>query len=188
MTIYPYPCWEPQSTSGLWWNLGHGLLRSKTETGQAALPGQDYMHPFGVIGVAPRYIPAGAVIELAGFRLSCTSTPTGIRETQAGGNRIQGHLSLGGPESRADSGSLIPWWSRIAHLSVKSHPGIAPGPSLTNTDSGWERVFFIGTQFSILYTSMYSPAGAASHHLSRGGPESRAFPSRVTRGLHPAPP
>jgi hypothetical protein len=34
------------------------------------------MYPFGVIGVAPRYIPAGAVIELAGIRLSCTSTPT----------------------------------------------------------------------------------------------------------------
>ena len=111
-------------------------MRSKTETGQAALPGQDYMCPFGVIGVAPRYLPAGAVTELAGFRLGCTSTPTGIRETQAGGNRIQGHLSRGGPESRADSGSLIPWWSRIAHLSVKSHPGIAPGPSLTNTKHG----------------------------------------------------
>jgi len=77
-----------------------GLLRSKTETGQAALPGQDYMYPFGVIGVAPRYIPAGAVVELAGFRLSCTLTPTGIRETQAEGNRIQGHFSRGGPESR----------------------------------------------------------------------------------------
>jgi len=122
-------------------------LRSKTETGQAALPGQDYMYPFGVIGVASRYLPAGAVTELAGFRLGCTSTPTGIRETQAGGNRIQGHLSRGGPESRADSGSLIPWWSRIAHLSVKSHPGIAPGPFLnqTNTSSGslipwWSRI------------------------------------------------
>ena len=50
----------------------------RTETGQAALPGQDYMYPFGVIGVASRYLPAGAVIELAGFRLGCTSTPTGI--------------------------------------------------------------------------------------------------------------
>ena len=112
--------------------MGHGLLRSKTETDQAALPGQDHMYPFGVIGVAPRYIPAGAVIELAGIRLGCTSTPTGIRETQAGGNRIQGHSSRGGSEIRADSGSqrLIPWWSRIAHLSVKSHPGIAPGPFL----------------------------------------------------------
>ena len=115
-------------------------MRSKTETDQAAFPGQDHMYPFGVIGVAPRYIPAGAVIELAGFRLGCTSTPTGIRETQAGGNRIQGHSSRGGSESRADSGSqrLIPWWSRIAHLSVKSHPGIAPGPFLnqTSADSG----------------------------------------------------
>jgi hypothetical protein len=55
--IYPYPYWVPQSTSGLWWNLGHGLLRSKTETDQAALPGQDHMYPFGVIGVAPWYIP-----------------------------------------------------------------------------------------------------------------------------------
>jgi len=27
------------------------------------------MYPFGIIGVAPRYIPAGAVIELAGIRL-----------------------------------------------------------------------------------------------------------------------
>ena len=79
--------------------VGHGLLRSKTETGQAALPGQDHMYPFGVIGVAPRYIPAGAVIELAGFRLGCTSTPTGIRETQAGGNRIQGSWA-----------TRIPWW------------------------------------------------------------------------------
>ena len=63
------------------------------------------MYPFGLIGVAPRYIPDGAVSELAGIRLSCTSTPTGIRKTQAGGNRIQGHLSRGGPEYRADSGS-----------------------------------------------------------------------------------
>ena len=108
--IYPYPYWEPQSASGLFWNPGHGLPEQnpKTETGRAALPGQDHMYPFGVIGVALRYIPAGAVIELAGFRLGCTSTPTGIRETQAGGNRIQGHLSRGGPEYRADSGSLIP--------------------------------------------------------------------------------
>jgi hypothetical protein len=34
----------------------------------------------------------------------------------------------------SDSGSLIPWWPRIAHLSVKSHPGIAPGPSLTTRE------------------------------------------------------
>ena len=141
-------------------------MRSKTETGQAALPGQDYMYPFGVIGVAPRYLPAGAVIELAGFRLGCTSTPTGIGETQAGGNRIQGHLSRGGPESRADSGSLIPWWSRIAHLSVKSHPGIAPGPFLnqTNADSGslvpwWSRI----ASFSIKSHPGVAPGPSVTH-------------------------
>ena len=50
------------------------LGNAKTETGRAALPGQDHMYPFGIVGVAPRYIPARAVIELAGFRLSCTST------------------------------------------------------------------------------------------------------------------
>ena len=75
------------------------------------------MYPFGVIGVAPRYIPAGAVIELAGFRLGCTSTPTGISETHRQGGIgfrvthpvvVLNHeliLSLkdlfrGGPESR----------------------------------------------------------------------------------------
>ena len=31
-----------------------------------------------------------------------------------------------------------------------------------------ERVLFIGTQFSILYTSMYSPAGAATHSCQAG--------------------
>ena len=36
---------------------------------KAALQGQDYMYPFGVIGVAPRYIPSRAVFELAGIRL-----------------------------------------------------------------------------------------------------------------------
>ncbi len=56
---------------------------------QAALPGQDHMDPFCFIGVASRYIPAGAVSELA-----------------------------------------VPWGFRITHLSVKSHPGIAPSPSL----------------------------------------------------------
>jgi hypothetical protein len=79
------------------------------------------MYPFGVIGVASRYIPAGAVIELAGFRLSCTSAPTGIRETQAGGNRIQvtypvvvasreriqGHLSRGGILYLETQGQLL---------------------------------------------------------------------------------
>ena len=63
---------------------------------QAALPGQDHMDPFGFIGVAPRYIPAGAVSELAGIRLSCTSTPTSIRRKHRRGE--------------SDSGSLIPWW------------------------------------------------------------------------------
>ena len=33
------------------------------------------MDPFGFIGVAPRYIPAGAVSELAGIRLSCWGYP-----------------------------------------------------------------------------------------------------------------
>ena len=84
---------------------------------QAALPGQDHMDPFGFIGVAPRYIPAGAVSELAGIRLSCTSMPTRIRKKHRRGE----------------------------------------------SDSG-------------------------PHHLSRGGSESRTFPSKVTRGLHPAPP
>jgi hypothetical protein len=73
------------------------------------------MYPFGVIGVAPRYIPAGAVIELAGFRLGCTSTPTGIRETQAGGNRIQGHSSRGGSESE-----------RIPAGVSKTYPVVVP--------------------------------------------------------------
>jgi hypothetical protein len=124
------------------------------------------MYPFGVIGVAPRYIPAGAVIELAGIRLGCTSTPTGIRETQAGGNRIQGHLSRGGPESRADSGSLIPWWSRIAHLSVKSHPGIAPGPFLNQTNAGsgslipwWSRI----ASFSLKSHPGVAPGPSVAH-------------------------
>ena len=63
---------------------------------QAALPGQDHMYPFGFIGVAPRYIPAGAVSELDGIRLSCTSTPTSIRKKHRRGE--------------SDSGSLIPWW------------------------------------------------------------------------------
>jgi hypothetical protein len=34
---------------------------------------------------------------------------------------------------------------------------------------GRERVLFIGTQFSILYTSMYSPAGAATFASVSGG-------------------
>ena len=86
---------------------------------QAALPGQDHMDPFGFIGVAPRYIPAGAVSELAGtqaggigFRVTY---PVVVLNTE----RIRGHLS------------------RVSH---------------------------------------------------RGRSKSRTFPSKVTRGLHPAPP
>jgi hypothetical protein len=72
------------------------------------------MYPFGIIGVAPRYIPAGAVMELAGIRLSCTSTPTGIWKKHGRGE--------------SNSGALIPW-PQTTHLSVKSHSGIAPDPS-----------------------------------------------------------
>jgi hypothetical protein len=83
-----------KSASGLLWNPGHGLPEQnhKTETGRAALPGQDHMYPFGIIGVAPRYIPAGAVIELAGIRLSCTSTPTGIWKKHRRGESNSGAL------------------------------------------------------------------------------------------------
>ncbi len=56
-------------------------------------PGQDHMYPFGIIGVAPRYIPAGAVIELAGIRL--TRRPQVYKRNTGGGNRIRGHLSRG---------------------------------------------------------------------------------------------
>ena len=42
------------------------LGEDKTETGPSALPGQDHMYPFGIIGVASRYIPAAVVVELAG--------------------------------------------------------------------------------------------------------------------------
>ena len=38
-----------------------------------------------------------------------------------------------------------------------------PGPEVGGSGGMWrERVLFIGTQFSILYTSMYSPAEAAT--------------------------
>ena len=71
-------------------------VTSQDRDWQAAFPGQDHMDPFGFIGVAPRYIPAGAVSELAGIRLSCTSTPTSIRKKHRRGE--------------SDSGSLMPWW------------------------------------------------------------------------------
>ena len=45
------------------------------------------MYPFGLIGVAPRYIPAGAVIELAGIRLDAHRY---MEETQAGGIEFGG--------------------------------------------------------------------------------------------------
>jgi hypothetical protein len=91
------------------------------------------MYPFGVIGVAPRYLPAGAVIELAGFRLGCTSTPTGIRETQAGGNRVQGHSSRGGPESeRIRVSKTYPVCGPESRtFPSKVTQGLHPAPSLT---------------------------------------------------------
>ncbi len=79
---------------------------------QAALPGQDHMDPFGFIGVASRYIPAGAVSELAGIRLSCTSTPTSIRKKHRRGE--------------SDSGSLIPWWFRIPRGFGVTYPVVVP--------------------------------------------------------------
>ena len=119
------------------------------------------MYPFGVIGVVQRYIPAGAVIELAGFRLGCTSTPTGIRETQAGGNRIQGHSSRGGSEFERIRGlkDLSRGGPESRTFPSKVTQGLHPAPSLTK------------------------PVRIQGH-LSRGGLELRVFPSRVTRGLH----
>jgi hypothetical protein len=75
------------------------------------------MYPFGIIGVAPRYIPAGAEVELAGFRLD---THKYMRETRAGGIEFR----------------VTYPWSQITHLSVKSHSGIAPDPALTNVYHG----------------------------------------------------
>ena len=79
---------------------------------QAALPGQDCMYPFGLIGAALRYIPAGAVSELAGIKLSCTSTTTSIRKKHRRGE--------------SDSGSLIPWWSRITSGFRVTYPVVVP--------------------------------------------------------------
>ena len=45
--------------------LGSRSLAKQDRDWSSRPPGQDYMYPFGVIGVAPRYIPARAVIELA---------------------------------------------------------------------------------------------------------------------------
>ena len=81
----------------------HELPTPKSKVQRSSRPGQDYMYPFGVIGVAPRYIPAGAVVELAGFRLSCTS------QSHLDAHRYKRNTGRG----ESDSGSLIPWWSRI---------------------------------------------------------------------------
>ena len=77
---------------------------------QAALPGQDHMDPFGFIGVAAQYIPAGAVSELAGtqaggigFRVTY---PVVVLNTE----RIRGHLSrvfMDYIESAHDSSSRV---------------------------------------------------------------------------------
>ena len=48
---------------------------------------------------------------------------------------------------------------RVRRLPDNDQLLSSQAPSL---HSGRERVLFIGTQFSILYTSMYSPTGAAS--------------------------
>jgi hypothetical protein len=40
------------------------------------------MYPFGLIGVAPRYIPAGAVSEWAGTRLSCVIRPQKVLQLE----------------------------------------------------------------------------------------------------------
>ena len=100
---------------------------------QAALPGQDHMYPFGLIGVAPQYIPAGAVSELAGIRLGCISPPTSIRKKHicfsASLMPLELLFRLGHSKEcslyvcnkhpftlkkhrrgESDSGSLIPWW------------------------------------------------------------------------------
>ena len=51
-----------------------------------------------------------------------------------------------------------------------------------------ERVLFIGTQFSILYTSMYSPAGAASpsciEERFAKSPQKQKHPTITARCIH----
>ena len=51
----------------------------------------------------------------------------------------------------------------LAHCQQQSLAGLRREPTRAAALRNRERVLFIGTQFSILYTSMYSPAGAASH-------------------------
>jgi hypothetical protein len=54
--------------------------------------------------------------------------------------------------------------TEVGYLSRMDRP-VVTGTGLACDDSGWvrESVLFIGTQFSILYTSMYSPAEAATN-------------------------
>jgi hypothetical protein len=83
------------------------------------LPGQDHLYPFGIIGVAPRYIPAGAVIELAGIRL--TRRPQVYKRNTGGGNRIRGHLSRG-PKLRTFPSKV----TRGLHPTPPMEPMMAP--------------------------------------------------------------
>jgi hypothetical protein len=45
-----------------------------------------------------------------------------------------------------------------------------------------------GIGFRVTYPVVVLNTERIRGHLSRGGSESRTFPSKVTRGLHPAPP
>ena len=45
-----------------------------------------------------------------------------------------------------------------------------------------------GIGFRVTYPVVVPNTERIQGHLSRGGPDSRTFPSKVTRGLHPAPP
>ena len=175
---------------------------------------------------------------MAGTRLSCTSTPTSIREKHRRGE--------------SDSGSLIPWWSRIPSGFRVTYPVMVPSrapfrqkspgdctrprhlcsqehkqavfvlPDREHKTSSicapWSRIkqyvcsrehtpaIFVvpGAQKSSIcarstikqvaprrpqvYERNTGGGNLIQGHLSRGGPESRTFPSKVTRGLHPAPP
>jgi hypothetical protein len=92
-----------------------------------------------------------------------------------GGNRIRGHLSP---------------WPQITYLSVKSHLGIAPDHSYG--DLWWttryskayqrERVLFIGTQFSNLYTAVDTPARGRVGSISRCRQTSRRKKPRYCSG------
>jgi len=77
------------------------------------------MYPFGIIGVVLRYIPAGAVIELAGIRLSCTSAPTGIWKKHRRGE--------------SNSGALIPC-PKLRTFPSKVSGGLHPTPPVETYD------------------------------------------------------